>query len=223
MNIWIFLYVTWAEHLLNCVSKLRQAGFNKPLYIFLLTSTPEMNGMDTPTYDVASEVGMSATMTVEHQEAVERARQGKGEQPISPAALQKQGVNVVMCSLWTCAKGEKLRRDDYEEIYIHAKVAVVDDAAFTIGSANLNLRSMAMDSELNVLSQAHEVAFQLRCDLFGQCTGDTGPAQFADMAKTFKQWVEKASSNFGFKTGGNRLTSQLLPFFVERKPGSPVV
>ncbi len=216
-------YVTWAEHLLNCVSKLRQAGFNKPLYIFLLTSTPEMNGMDTPTYDVASKVGMSATMTVEHQEAVERARQGKGEQPISPAALQKQGVNVVMCSLWTCAKGEKLRRDDYEEIYIHAKVAVVDDAAFTIGSANLNLRSMAMDSELNVLSQAHEVAFQLRCDLFGQCTGELGPAQFADMGRTFRHWQTLTFKNRGKMGDGEQLKGHLLPFHVDRKPGAPVV
>ena len=65
-----------------------------------------------------------------------------------------------MGSMYTCAQSEeKLRPDDYEEIYIHAKVTIVDDTAFTIGSANLNLRSMAMDSELNVLSDAKDGAF----------------------------------------------------------------
>lgn len=216
-------YVTWAEHLIDCIGKLRKAGFNKPIYVFLLTSTPEMDGMDSPAYEVASKVGMSETMQVEHQAALERARKEKGPPPLAQSALQKQGINVVMCSLWTCSKGEKLRWDDYEEIYIHSKVAVVDDAAFTIGSANLNLRSMAMDSELNVLSQAHEVAFQLRCDLFSQCTGNVGPAQFADMAETFRHWQTLALKNKAGMGNGGQLKGQLLPFHVDRKPGSPVV
>lgn len=217
-------YVTWAEHLIHCVGRLRTAGYLKPMYVFMLTSTPEREGMDSPTYEVASKVGMSEAMKVEHEKAMERARKGKGEQPISPAQLQKQGINVFMGSLWTCADIDgRLRQTDYEEIYIHAKVAVVDDAAFTIGSANLNLRSMAMDSELNVLSEAKDVAFQLRSDLFAQCTGDGGPAQFMDMAETYKQWSKIASSNSGAKASGTRLKSPLLPFYVDRKPGSPVV
>jgi phosphatidylserine/phosphatidylglycerophosphate/cardiolipin synthase-like enzyme len=180
--------------------------------------------MDYPTYEVARKVGSSETMKVEHEKAMERAREGKGEQPVTPAKMRKQGINVFIGSLWTCAdiKGE-LKPVDYEEIYIHSKVALVDDAAFTIGSANLNLRSMALDSELNVLSQAQDVAYQLREDLFSQCTGNVGPAQFANMEKTFKEWQEMASSNFDLKTSGIKLASQLLPFNVDRKPGSPVV
>jgi phosphatidylserine/phosphatidylglycerophosphate/cardiolipin synthase-like enzyme len=99
----------------------------------------------------------------------------------------------------------------------------VDDAAFTIGSANLNLRSMALDSELNVLSEAKEVAFQLRCDLFSQCSGLEGPAQFGDMKNTFEKWLASASKNVEHKGEGAQLDSQLLPFYVDRKPGVPVV
>jgi phosphatidylserine/phosphatidylglycerophosphate/cardiolipin synthase-like enzyme len=129
-----------------------------------------------------------------------------------------------MGSLWTCAEtGGKLRPEDYEEIYIHAKVAVVDDAALTIGSGNLNLRSMALDSELNVLSEAKDVAYQLRTDLFSQCTGKMGPVQFGDMTETFKDWNDMATTNADSKTSGAKLKSQLLPFYVDRKPGSPVV
>jgi phosphatidylserine/phosphatidylglycerophosphate/cardiolipin synthase-like enzyme len=180
------------------VGRLRAAGYLKPIYVFLLTSTPESDGMDVPTYDVASKVGMSDHMKVEHQDALERARQKNIRPPITAAELADRGINVFMGSLWTCADAEgKLRPTDYEEIYIHAKVAVVDDAAFTIGSANLNLRSMAMDSELNVLSEAKDVAFQLRSDLFSQCAGDVGPVQFGDMTETFKQWGKMAFSNLG--------------------------
>jgi len=217
-------YVTWAEYLVYCVGNLRKADYLKPIYIFILTSTPERDQMDLPTYEVVGKLGMSEAMKVEHDQAMERARKGKGEQPITPAQLAKQGINVFMGSLWTCAHIEgKLRDEDYEEIYIHAKVAVVDDAAFTIGSANLNLRSMAMDSELNILSQAQDVAFKLRSDLFTQCTGDAGPAQFADMAKTFSYWKALAKKNIELMGSGQQLKSQLFPFHVDRKPGKPVV
>ena len=45
------------EHLIECVGRLRSAGYLKPIYVFILTSTPENDGMDLPTYDVASKVG----------------------------------------------------------------------------------------------------------------------------------------------------------------------
>lgn len=217
-------YVTWAEHLTRCISNLRSAGYLKPMYVFMLTSTPEREGMDYPTYEVAGKVGMSDALKVEHKKAMELARKGKGQPPITSDQLKKQGINVFMGSLWTCADSEgRLRQTDYEEIYIHAKVAVVDDAAFTIGSANLNLRSMAMDSELNILSQAQDVAYRLRADLFTQCTGSPGPAQFADMADTFEKWQAIASKNAGHREEGAQLEGQLMPFHVDRKPGSPVV
>ena len=74
-------------------------------------------------------------------------------------------------------------------------MAIVDDAAFTIGSANLNLRSMAIDSELNILSQAKDVSYKLRCDLFIQCFGEPGPDQFGDMGDTFNRWQERMADN----------------------------
>ncbi|SEN09598.1 PLD-like domain-containing protein [Duganella sp. CF517] len=129
-----------------------------------------------------------------------------------------------MGSMWTCAdRDEPLQSSDYEEIYIHAKVAVVDDAAFTIGSTNLNLRSMAIDSELNILSEAKDVAFELRTDLFRQCTCDPGPAQFEDMSKCFSVWNDLALQNKKSMAAGRAYKNQVLPFYVERKPGSTVV
>lgn len=217
-------YEPWAEHLIECVGRLRSAGYLKPIYVFILTSTPENDGMDVPTYDVASKVGRSEAMKVEHEEALKLAREKKVKPPITAEELAERGIKVFMGSLWTCARDkDRLQATDYEEIYIHAKVAIVDDAAFTIGSANLNLRSMALDSELNVLSEAKEVAFQLRCDLFSQCSGMAGPAQFGDMKDTFVEWKRIASKNVERKDEGTQLKGELLPFYVDRKPGAPVV
>lgn len=217
-------YEPWAKHLVDCAGKLRKAGYVEPIYVFMLTSTPEKTGMDLPTYDVASTLGLSESMRVEHQESVEKARKLKASRKITPKELSIQGIKVFMGSLWTCAEIErKLEPSDYEEIYIHTKVAVVDDAAFTIGSANLNLRSMALDSELNVLSDAHDVAYRLRVDLFSQCTKMPGPDAFGNMKDTFNKWDEIASKNKALMKVGKMLNSQLLPFYVDREPGFSVI
>lgn len=215
-------YEDWATHLTDCVAKLRQAGYTKSMYVFILTSTPEDDGMDIATYDVARQLGQSSTMVVEHAEAVEQAKRGKAKMPITVEELADNGINAVMSSLWTGAP-RPASADDYEEIYIHAKVAIVDDAAFTIGSANLNVRSMALDSELNVLSQAKDVAFDLRKNLFNQCIKDEGPAQFGDMTVVFRKWQDRMDGNSKAMTKLWPLSGQILPFHVDRKPGPPVI
>jgi phosphatidylserine/phosphatidylglycerophosphate/cardiolipin synthase-like enzyme len=217
-------YEEWAAYLRLCVGRLRETGqgYKKPVYVFLLTSTPESTGMDIPTYKLAKELGHSHTMDVEHKEAVEKALRNKVAKPISVTELAAFGIYVVMGSLWACSPKPK-SDDDYEEIYIHSKVAVVDDAAFTIGSANLNVRSMSLDSELNVLSQAMEIAFELRQELFVQSTAKSGPAQFGDMGAIFNHWSTLASQNLSLKRRNFPLKSQLVAFRVDRRPSSPLI
>lgn len=219
-------YDTWSSYLMKCVSRLRDNKFLKPIYVFILTSTPEDKGMDIPTYDTISVLGQSDSMKVENKKSIDNASKGKGKLPVSLEAMKAYGINVVVGSLWTCKKvagSLKLNPEEYEEIYIHAKVAVVDDAAFTIGSANLNLRSMAIDSELNILSNSSEVAFELRRDLFRQCSKQSGPDCFGSMSKTYQDWLAMMKRNENFKDRGIMLESMLLPFFVDREPGEPVV
>jgi phosphatidylserine/phosphatidylglycerophosphate/cardiolipin synthase-like enzyme len=215
-------YEDWAAHLTACAEKLRDAGYTKPIYVFILTSTPEADGMDLATYDVAMQLGNSDTMKVEHAETVAKARRGKAKMPITVAELERRGIKALMASMWTGAPKPK-SVDDYEETYIHAKVAIVDDAAFTVGSANLNVRSMALDSELNLLSQAKDVAFELRRKLFRQCTNDEGPAQFSDMKETFNHWLRLMKDNTEAMAEKSPLTGQIATFHVDRQPGSPVI
>jgi phospholipase D1/2 len=63
-----------------------------------------------------------------------------------------------------------------EDIYVHSKITIVDDQQLRVGSANLNNRSMGLDSECDVLIDASrqpelniaERIAAIRCDLLGE-------------------------------------------------------
>jgi phosphatidylserine/phosphatidylglycerophosphate/cardiolipin synthase-like enzyme len=63
-----------------------------------------------------------------------------------------------------------------ERVYVHAKIAVVDDEWLTIGSANLNEHSMFNDSEMNVATHDPALATTTRRRLWAEhLGGDVGP------------------------------------------------
>jgi phosphatidylserine/phosphatidylglycerophosphate/cardiolipin synthase-like enzyme len=59
----------------------------------------------------------------------------------------------------------------YLPIYVHGKVSIVDDAWVSVGSANLNRRGLATDTEMNVQAMAPEVARALRIHLMAEHLG----------------------------------------------------
>ncbi|HEX5157904.1 MAG TPA: phospholipase D family protein [Ktedonobacterales bacterium] len=60
---------------------------------------------------------------------------------------------------------------DYRPIYVHAKVAIVDDLWSTVGSANLNNRGMRDDTEMNVATLNPDLAHGLRLLLWAEHLG----------------------------------------------------
>jgi phosphatidylserine/phosphatidylglycerophosphate/cardiolipin synthase-like enzyme len=58
--------------------------------------------------------------------------------------------------------------EDYRPIYVHAKVAIIDDRWSTVGSANLNNRGMRDDTEMNVATLDAELARGLRLVLWAE-------------------------------------------------------
>jgi phosphatidylserine/phosphatidylglycerophosphate/cardiolipin synthase-like enzyme len=75
---------------------------------------------------------------------------------------------------------------------------LVDDGFFTLGSANLNQRSMAVDSEINVATNDPRHATALRRRIWSQLTGgkyDGGNASPQEIKKTFKDWVTLMNEN----------------------------
>src|SRR5919204_2420992 len=67
------------------------------------------------------------------------------------------------CTIY--ARGESERP---EPVYVHAKVGIVDDRWLTLGSANLNERSLFNDSEANVVTDDAELARSTREALWAE-------------------------------------------------------
>lgn len=55
-----------------------------------------------------------------------------------------------------------------DPIYVHAKIAIVDDTFLTIGSANLNEHSLFNDTELNVVAHDRALATDTRLQLWSE-------------------------------------------------------
>uniref|UniRef100_UPI00056A25F4 phospholipase D-like domain-containing protein n=1 Tax=Paraburkholderia dilworthii TaxID=948106 RepID=UPI00056A25F4 len=103
----------------------------------------------------------------------------------------------------------------YREIYIHSKLMLIDDVFVTLGSANLNQRSMAVDSEINVAATGHEWASGLRQRVFelhsGGATSGTGDR--ARMPQVFRDWNTLMRSNLVTRMKGiENMKGFLLPF-----------
>ncbi|EIE50009.1 phosphatidylserine/phosphatidylglycerophosphate/cardiolipin synthase-like protein [Citreicella sp. 357] len=83
-------------------------------------------------------------------------------------------------------------------IYIHSKVAVVDDRVGMVGSANLNGRSMRWDTEASVLFRRPEDAKALRERLAEKWLGPTIGGASTSQART---WRQAALSNAAREPG----------------------
>ena len=97
---------------------------------------------------------------------------GKGDTDVHVRKLlaADEVGRVRVFTLYTAAQGKK-GAWTYKPIYVHAKVAIVDDQWFTVGSANLNGRGLEGDSELNVQVRDPELARALRLRLWAEHLG----------------------------------------------------
>ena len=86
--------------------------------------------------------------------------------------LKKElGVKVHVCTLTAS--------NAWKEVYIHSKVTIIDDVFTVISSANLNTRSMQVDTELGIFTENGAVARKLRKDLWKLHTRDLNKANNA--------------------------------------------
>ena len=98
-----------------------------------------------------------------------------------------------------------------DPIYVHAKVAIVDDSWLTIGSANLNEHSLFNDSEVNVVVRDPELARETRLRLWAEHlelpTGaiDGDPAELVD-----RLWEPIAEEQLDRLRQGLPLTHRLV-------------
>jgi phosphatidylserine/phosphatidylglycerophosphate/cardiolipin synthase-like enzyme len=84
-----------------------------------------------------------------------------------PEAVRERRL-LVFCLGTSTSKSDG---EHYRPIYVHAKVAIVDDLWVTVGSANLNNRGMRDDTEMNVATLDRELAQNLRLMLWSEHLG----------------------------------------------------
>ncbi len=85
----------------------------------------------------------------------------------------------------------------YRPVYVHAKVAIVDDEWLSVGSANLNNRGLITDSEINVVVSDREIAVNLRIDLWAEhlAAPREQVAQADPIALIDQLWRDRAAEN----------------------------
>jgi phosphatidylserine/phosphatidylglycerophosphate/cardiolipin synthase-like enzyme len=101
----------------------------------------------------------------------------------------------------------------YTDIYVHAKLLIVDDLFLTLGSANISFTSMDFHSELNFISNDAVVARSLRKRLWEehfQCgLTDT---QLDDPKTSFDLWWSNARQNQQARASLQKPVSRIYPF-----------
>lgn len=158
-----------------------------------------------------------------------RAYSGKwdNDQHVSDLRRLDKGRNVIT---FYCpyASGPSAGRHPfrYRPTYVHAKVAIVDDEWFTVGSANLNNRGFMSDSEMNALVHDPALARALRLELWAEHLGlprdqieQTPPATLIDQT-----WTGRAEENARIiKQRDRPLICPLHRYEIGHMPGSWVM
>ncbi len=99
-----------------------------------------------------------------------------------------------------------------DPIYVHAKVAIVDDAWLTVGSANLNEHSLFNDTEMNIVTHDPELARDTRLRLWSEhlelpveALSDRAPVDVIDTI-----WKPISREQFEHRKAGSPLTHRLV-------------
>lgn len=211
----------------NLVRAGRDPVLHGSLHLFVITNaTKEGMGAGTVnTYRMLKSLGRADT--IPGIAKLERIKEIKKNAPAKPrpdkmdsagqrevAAWQKQidrqvkevedskiemqaipGLKVHVCSL---VATDTPAGKPWVPVYIHSKLMIIDDVFTTHGSANINTRSMMVDSELNIAHEWGSVTRDLRRRLWGMYMGEK---EVRDNAKqAFESWEEIIEEN-GRKMG----------------------
>jgi phosphatidylserine/phosphatidylglycerophosphate/cardiolipin synthase-like enzyme len=156
-----------------------------------------------------SKVAPTLPQVVQHANKLEKRDQIQLEETfalkVSVAMLQTSGYDK--------------RRWRYREIYIHSKLMLVDDIFMTLGSANMNQRSMAVDSEINIATNDATIARNLRSRVWTQLCGPKasgGNGTKAEIKEAFRLWSIQMKDNRKQKNSGEPMSGFLLPLEDER-------
>ena len=100
---------------------------------------------------------------------------------------------------------------EWMPVYIHSKLMIVDDVFTTHGSANINTRSMQVDSELNIAHEWMSVTQALRRRLWDLHTDGKGVQD--DASSAFKAWQDIIKRNKDFQSEQRSPDAPIIEFY----------
>jgi phosphatidylserine/phosphatidylglycerophosphate/cardiolipin synthase-like enzyme len=133
-----------------------------------------------------------------------------------------RGILSVYCP-YTSGPSSGMQAFTYRPIYVHAKVAIIDDQWLTLGSANLNERGFFTDSEINAVIADADIARNLRIDLWAEHLAlPRAEVERADpIALIDHAWVDRAAENARIiARGSGPLRCPACRYESGRKPGA---
>lgn len=129
----------------------------------------------------------------------------------NPEAITKADIPGLKVHVATLVAPDTPAGQEWQEVYIHAKLMLIDDAFMTLGSANINTRSMQVDSELNIAHHRPEITGPLRNQQWAKYTnGRVGPG--TALWDAFNQWQKIMNENATSKKQSRRPVAQLAEF-----------
>jgi phosphatidylserine/phosphatidylglycerophosphate/cardiolipin synthase-like enzyme len=220
------------------------------LHVFIVIPMPEKEEMIPRTHDTLATLGQENGMdgqsklikeSNEKQRSV-RLTDGMGHelkiaerlpevvqyanqiQKQTAITLESQfGIKVCTAMLNAC--GSKGNGFGFREIYIHSKLLLIDDTFFTIGSANMNVRSMVADSEINIATVDPVSATALRKKIWAKLSGNTekcdgGNGSSEEIEDAFDEWKTLMGNNLVARDGHKKIFGFLLPLLDKRSSTS---
>ncbi|HEY2774586.1 MAG TPA: phosphatidylserine/phosphatidylglycerophosphate/cardiolipin synthase family protein [Candidatus Binatia bacterium] len=173
--------------------------------------------MLVPSLDAALERGVEVTVVVPGRAMPEIARARRHPKAAPLFAMIEELARHERFLM--AALGSSHDDGSHEDIYVHAKVAVIDDEWATIGSANAMFRSFYDDTELNVTTWDAGVAGGLRRALFAEHLDehDAGRAavaacdgRYADDRAAMRLLRERALENAQGRSEGRAMRGRVF-------------
>lgn len=128
-----------------------------------------------------------------------------------PDAIKPEEVEGLKIHVATLVAPDTAAGQPWQEVYVHAKMMLVDDAFMMLGSANINTRSMQVDSELNIAHHRPEITKPLREQQWERYTAGRVTAGMP-MSAAFKKWGDVMSQNAKARKASDKPIAQLSEF-----------
>ena len=163
--------------------------------------------------DYVDRMRADAQSALKRAQAIQQAVEAKmNELPQAVVPEDIPGLKVHVCTL--VAPDSQPGNWDY--VYVHSKLMIVDDVFMTLGSANINTRSMMADSELNICHENAAVTAPLRQRLWEIHTNGLGAQE--DVGKAFKEWGRIIAQNTRDQGEGGKTPYASLVGFLRTDP-----